>query len=66
MKINKCDKCGKSYDSMEEAKEISLHEDNWRYSIVRDNYPYPESKVDLCLDCRKKLAEWLKGENNDT
>lgn len=61
MIITKCDRCGTAFEPLKDKENVNLDKDDWRYSIVRDNFPYPESKIDLCLKCSSKLAEWVKG-----
>ena len=55
-----CDRCGRFYSI--ELFSINYEEKWWRYEITKDNHPYGAEKVDLCIDCRKKLYKWLKGE----
>ena len=58
MNVNVCDRCGKKINRIEEANE---RDEEWRYGIVRECYPYPTRlEVDLCLNCKKDLAKWLK------
>ena len=60
----KCDRCGKLFEGilMLPPSEL-LNSDWWRYSITRDNHPYSEEKIDLCVNCNKSLYEWLKRED---
>jgi len=62
MIITKCDRCGAVMEPFKDKESVDLNKDDWRYSIVRDNFPYPESKIDLCLKCSSELAEWVKGQ----
>lgn len=58
--IKKCDRCGEAYDPL--LTGITLDDEWWRYSVHRDCHPYEEIKIDLCPECRKKLVNWLKGD----
>lgn len=53
-----CDRCGKYYSI--NLSSFNYEEDWWRYELHRDCHPYSEEKVDLCIECRKKLYNWLK------
>lgn len=64
MNVTKCDKCGKIYSPLEELGKIAeceLDMKYWRYELYFDAHPYPQEKVDLCKDCKKKLYHWLRG-----
>ena len=56
--IKKCDRCGNAYDPLEAV--ITFEDEWWRYEVRKDCHPYEEIKIDLCLDCRMKLYEWIK------
>ena len=50
MNAKKCDRCG------------ALYENNlsWKYSVLKDCYPYSDQKIDLCNNCMYELEKWLK------
>ena len=52
-----CDRCGTIFDR---SGEVNFYEKYWRLSILRDNHPYPEERLDLCPTCQKKLLKWLE------
>lgn len=54
-----CDRCKKLYSLPISFMTV---DEWWRFSVSKDCHPYPEIKFDLCPECLKKLAEWLKGE----
>jgi len=56
----KCDRCGQLYMPHTYAN-IG---DAWRYSILRDNHPYEEDRLDLCNGCKVALEKWLKCEDS--
>ena len=58
----KCDRCGNLYERelMLSPSELA-QSDWWRYSITKDNHPYSEERIDLCVACNKSLYEWLIG-----
>lgn len=64
MKIRVCDRCRREIKTI----DLSLTDDDfkdgaWRYTVIQDCHPYPEKiEIDLCLNCKKELAKWLKGE----
>ena len=58
----KCDRCGKLCEGFPSVSDCSLFDDWWRYSLIRDNHPYPEEKLDLCVNCKRSLAKWFKEE----
>lgn len=55
----KCDRCGSLYEDFPLC-ESELSKKWWRYSIMRDDYPYPEKRLDLCSKCRRLLFEFIK------
>lgn len=57
-KAYRCDRCGKYYAI--DFNSFEYTDERWRYSIYKDYHPYPEEKIDLCTECRKKLYDWLK------
>ncbi len=64
MKIKVCDRCHK-----EIRWDLTLTDDDfkndeaWRYMITKYCHPYPERiEIDLCLNCKKELAKWLRGK----
>lgn len=58
----KCDRCKQLYSL---PISFVVFDDWWRYSVSKDCHPYPEIRLDLCPECRKKLAEWIRdGEDN--
>lgn len=61
MKVTKCDKCGKTFSLLDEAKYYSPSDEYWRLDIYYDHHPYPATKLDLCNNCKKSLYSWLKG-----
>lgn len=61
----KCDRCGAFYDSFEVQgfEYPKPYKDAWRYTILRDSYPYPnDNKLDLCPKCRISFLDWLRKE----
>lgn len=65
MKVTKCNRCGKVFSILEEAKHCSFRDTYWRYDIYFDAHPYPSEKCDLCLDCKKALYKWMTGVDVD-
>lgn len=53
-----CDRCHRFYSE----PLTGIIDDYWRYSVIKDCHPYPETKLDLCPTCQKALKEWLKKE----
>lgn len=53
----KCDRCGKLYEN---ERIVDAGESWWRYSIMKDNHPYEEIRIDLCESCQRALADWIK------
>ena len=61
-----CDRCKQLYSlSTSSLLSFMAVEDSWRYSVSKDCHPYPEIKFDLCPECQRKLAEWMKGSEVD-
>ena len=59
-----CDRCGKYYPV--ELPSIKYDEEWWRYEIRKDCYPYSyDDRVELCIECRKKLYKWIKGGDTE-
>ena len=58
MKVTLCDRCGKR---IEEKKTIGgYYFQEHMYKISESYFPeYEEKKIDLCLDCARKLYLWL-------
>lgn len=61
MQVIKCDRCGKTFSFLEEAKNCSFSEEYWRLDIHYDHHPFPATKLDICDSCKKSLYNWLKG-----
>ena len=63
MEALQCDRCGKYYS----IDLFSNLDKEWTsYKIIKENVPdYKSRKIDLCDDCKKKLAEWLKGSEDE-
>ena len=55
-----CDRCGKLYS----IDLFSNLDKEWNgLKVYKECIPdYKSDYLDLCDDCKKKLAEWLKGE----
>lgn len=64
MQVTKCDRCGKVFSYLEDAKTYDFSEQYWRYDVIYDAHPYPAEKCDLCNDCKKNLYKWIKGVKN--
>ena len=61
----KCDRCKRLYDPEDISTFIRVSDSQaWRYSVIRDNHPYKETKVDLCVKCIVKLEKFLNGSDN--
>ena len=56
MNAKKCDRCGALYVPF----DYQNFKDAWRYSVLRDNHPYEETKLDLCYNCLFDLEQWLQ------
>ena len=65
MLVTKCDRCGRVFSYLVDAKTYNLNEQYWRYEIYFDAHPYPAEKCDLCSDCKKDLYKWIKGIKNE-
>lgn len=53
-----CDRCGQTIKLFD--NELPYENDAWRYEIIKDCHPYPDSlKIDLCSDCKRDLVRWL-------
>lgn len=52
----KCDRCGALF----EPYDYQNIGEAWRYSVLRDNHPYEENRLDLCNSCRIELEKWIK------
>lgn len=65
MKATKCDRCGKVFSLLEDAKYCSPYDKDWRYDVYFDAHPYPSERCDLCLDCKKALYKWMTGVDTD-
>lgn len=57
MNTKKCDRCGKHYDDI---KGFGTS-DYYGYKVFKDCYTYDKTEIELCLDCKKDLVQWLKG-----
>lgn len=56
--VKLCDRCGKVIPFLN--PELTNEKEAWRYKIIRDCHPYPDTiTIDLCLDCKKDLVKWL-------
>lgn len=55
----KCDRCGAFFEGNTFAEE-DFKSGWWRYSLMRDNHPYSEERLDLCNECKKALYEWYR------
>lgn len=60
MEAKQCDRCGNYYS----IDLFSNLDKEWNsYKIIKENVPdYRSRNIDLCDDCKKKLAEWMKGK----
>ena len=59
----KCDRCKTLFDP--EEIDINFSDMRMRYYLIKDCYPYPEIKLDLCEKCRVDLYNWInRGANN--
>lgn len=69
MRAKKCDRCGKLFEHYDGVKEFKNTEKaNAIYLIDRDldNKYCGRKYYDLCLDCMKKLENFLKEEHGAT
>ena len=61
MNVKVCDRCGEKI--VLDLTDKDFIEGDWRYKVIKDCYPYPESiTIDLCLNCKRKLHIWLGGK----
>ena len=56
----KCDRCGKLYEGNLLLSPSEIAKGWWRYTIIKDNHPLDETKIDLCESCQRALADWIK------
>jgi len=54
-----CDRCNQLYSPTAFLNDTTG--EWWRFSVSKDCHPYPERRFDLCPECKKKLAKWMKG-----
>lgn len=54
----KCDRCGNLFEPF--FDDIYQNPKGWRYSVIKDCYPYKSIEYDLCLRCKKELCDWVE------
>ena len=64
MTYHKCDKCGKTFNILEDTWWYSFYvrESYQTFPTIKDPNFKTDLKLDLCSDCMKQFENWLKEE----
>ena len=58
-----CDRCGKPYGVNNDHRDKDMEIRTWEEVTDkgRIDYVYDKKVIDICPDCTKSFAKWLKG-----